>query len=141
LECLEHESSIDIYEAARNSWSDLCTINESTQQDVDSFVFRLEPGIVRGLPDTAVVVCGTGYQIVKIGKAVDTFGNPRQQEERSVRVELCLIRLPSIQTDILLTLSTPCSQNPLENEDEQIHGNTFQIILSTLSVVDWTLFD
>ncbi|GKY95589.1 hypothetical protein MPSEU_000520200 [Mayamaea pseudoterrestris] len=138
LECLEHDASLNFQEAARNSWIDLCNINESKQEDME-FTFAIDTGTVRGLPESAIIGCGYGFQRVKMGRAVDINEIPRQQEERRVQVEICVIRLPSVATDLLLTLSTPCCLNQQENGDHA-YSATFQTILSSLEIKDWRLF-
>lgn len=139
LECLEHDAALDAGAAARRHWGDLCCDNESTVCDEESFRWMLDPAAVRGLPETAAVVRGVGFQRVKMGRSVDVGGYPRSQEERHVRLELGLVRLPSVQTDLLLTLSTPCAPNPKESASPEQSAD-FRTILTTLQIRDWSLF-
>ena len=141
MECLELDASRDIQAAAENYWSDLCITNESSQQDIASFSFAVRPDAVRRLPDSAIVGCGVGNQRVKMGRAVMDYadGSEHQQEERNVRVELCVIRLPPVKTDLLLTLSTPRS-TMARRDDGSAPSAAFAVILSTLQITDWSLF-
>jgi hypothetical protein len=142
MELMELDNSLDVHAAARNYWKDLCDLNESTQQDLESFTFRLDSAAVRGLPASSTIGCGNGLQRVLLGRAFDFNGNLRPQEERFVRVNLCLIRLPSVQTDILLTLSQPCGRHHPENVGMSTNAQdaAFQAILASLNITDWSLF-
>jgi hypothetical protein len=138
FECLDIDPSVDCRQAILNCWKDLCCINESKPGDSSSFSFDISNSLsVRGLPQTAVLCSGVGQQRVKLGRAVDNDGNSRLQEERNVRVDLCLIRLPPVQTDLLLSLSTPLDQIPQETEDSTA---TFRTIVSSVEIRDWSLF-
>ncbi len=83
-----------------------------------------------------------------------------------MNVEICVLRLPTVQTDLLITLSTPSPQHEqiivlndkpttvqkseakedgtgdsISDDDHQYYlGDTFQQILKTLNIIDWSLF-
>jgi len=66
-------------------------------------------------------------------------GEHKLQKASKVRVELCVVRLASVQTDLLITLTMPCAVDGDENENKG-HGALFLSILKTLKVEDWSLF-
>lgn len=135
LECLDYHDEGNDGDAMRYYWQDLCEVNGSKPEDNDKLFSSMENSVVtRGLPESATVCTYVGYQSVKMGREST---DERPQEERNVRVELCLIRLPSVQTDMLFTLSTPSDSNEQECEHP---SNTFRTILSSLEIRDWGLF-
>lgn len=86
---------------------------------------------------------GVGYQKIAVGRDYDIAGNPRQnQEVRWVLIELCVIRLPSVSTDLLVTLSKPLpnpNEPPSEGTDHE-WSEAFRRILSSFQIRDWELF-
>ena len=97
----------------------------------------------------AVPCCGIGIQKVAMGRDTDLAGNPRQQEIRWVLVELCVLRLVEVDTELLVTIT---KQVPTSNPNEPIeaastrigNNNTFSQdflrIVSTLNIQEWGLF-
>lgn len=87
------------------------------------------------LPKDAIVRGGVGRQLAAKGP-----GDPRQRrlEKEWVRVDLCVIRLPHVTTDILITLTSP-QTTPLA---EFVMGFdlVFLQMLESFCIVDWTLF-
>lgn len=69
-----------------------------------------------------------------------------------INVDICVLRLPTIQTDLLITLSTPHKEEkcdttiPSSCKSEDMHsvsdqyGSFFQEILKTFNINDWSLF-
>lgn len=73
-----------------------------------------------------------------------------------IDVEICVLRLPRVQTDLLITLSTPQHEQIIicdttvrseaedgedsVSDDHQYYGYHFQQILKTLNINDWSLF-
>lgn len=80
-------------------------------------------------------------------QTVGPMRNQKTMEEgksSKVRIELCAIRLESVQTDLLISLSMPIFSS---NQDDQIikagsngHSSLFKSMLKSFEVVDWTLF-
>lgn len=80
---------------------------------------------------------------------VGLLRNKEKTEEgkaSKVKVELCVVRLETIQTDLLISLSVPMFENQ-EDEDKQVendkkegHSSLFLSILKSFKVVDWSLF-
>ena len=123
-------------DAAAFFYKDLAAANGITDDQHASFT-KASPNLaMEGLPSSASLCFGTGIQRVAMGKDVDIFGNPRQQEIKWIRVELCSIRLPSVDSDILLTLNTPLEVNPQDTATD----SQFLEIVSSFRVRNWNLF-
>jgi hypothetical protein len=98
-------------------------------------------------------------------KVVGSATNKTNNDATShwINVEICVLRLPTVQTDLLITLSTPSPQHEQiiklcdkpttvqkseakedgtgdSVSDEYYYGDTFQQILKTLNIIDWSLF-
>jgi len=73
------------------------------------------------------VVGGSGVQRVKI----HTSTNP----PTGTRVDLCVFRFPSYDTDIIITLSTP-----MASDIDYSEPLVWRSIISSFSIRDWNLF-
>lgn len=137
VEIMERQEVSDA-EAASFFFRDL---GESNGCDVANSPFTAQPpiassgagAVVQGLPTDAVVCFGSGHQRVAKGRDTDIAGNPREQQVETIQIELCLIRLPSQTTDLLITLSSPVQ----DNVDSTV---LFRRILSTFQIRNWGLF-
>ncbi|CAB9500127.1 Ran guanine nucleotide release factor [Seminavis robusta] len=138
IEILEHQRGVENDKAAEYFFTDLATANGSSN---NTFVSTSNRNLlVTGLPSTASIASGIGVQAnVAMGRDTDVAGNPRQQESQSIRVELCVLRLPSVETDLLITLSTPTPNTATEEQNE--FSPIFQQIVSSFQIRDWTLFE
>lgn len=136
VEILELQS-VDDEAAAAYFFQDLCEANGVSAADCE-FVKQDVVHAIQGLPPTAVVCFGRGRQKVALGREVDVVGNPRIQEVRVVDVELCVIRLPAVQSDVLITLSTPSQLHPQDNSSAP--SNVFRDALASFQIRDWSLF-
>jgi hypothetical protein len=144
VEILDRQSQVTDEQAAAFFFQDLAESNGMKAPDLQ---FTPQPELSAnmdmnlsgaGLPDSAKVCFGTGYQKVALGREHDIAGNPRTQQERSIRVELCAIRLPSVGSELLVTLSSPSDANPQETISQPTEA--FARILGSLQFQDWTLF-
>lgn len=186
IEVLEHQSSVTNETAADYFFRDLAGADnnnalfvvpvEDGEQD-DGFMLRFQPqatppstdnlhlaspattAATAGLEGVAVVG-GIGYQTVAKGRDYDVAGNKRtDQEIQTIRIELCVIRLPNVGTDLLVSLSKPIlkisntdeksgnsnsdnTDSALQNEPitEQSWSDVFQCVLSSFQIRDWELF-
>jgi hypothetical protein len=147
VEILDRQSSVTDEQAAAYFFQDLAESNGMKAPGTDLH-FTPQPELSSngnmnlsgaGLPDSAKVCFGTGYQKVALGKEHDIAGNPRTQQVQSIRVELCAIRLPSIGTELLITLSSPSDENFQETNISQ-STEAFARILGSWKIEDWTLF-
>ncbi|KAL7462620.1 hypothetical protein ACHAXS_003000, partial [Conticribra weissflogii] len=86
-----------------------------------------------------------GSQKVAQGKDTDASGRARGVEAKWIDVELCALRLKSVDVDLLITLSVP--QNGNEDGDTEKcqkrsnYSNVFRNVLESLDIRDWSLFD
>jgi hypothetical protein len=141
VEILDRQSSVTDEQAAAYFFQDLAESNGMKAPGTD-LQFTSQPELMNlagaGLPDSAKICFGTGYQKVALGKEHDIAGNPRTQQVQSIRVELCAIRLPSVGTDLLVTLSSPSDENLQETSSQPTE--VFARILGSWKIEDWTLF-
>ena len=86
-----------------------------------------------------------GAQLVALGKEGEVSEQPNAAGSRwAVRVEMCVLRLAEVKTDLLISLTRPI-QNGAEKGIDQIaqvknHSQLFLSIISTFSVDHWGLF-
>ncbi len=85
---------------------------------------------------------------------IQTVGPMRNQAEIEqgkssvIKVEMCVVRLEVVQTDLLISLSMPMPMSmPMfsaldrkKKKRSQGHSNLFKSILKSFEVVDWSLF-
>jgi hypothetical protein len=92
---------------------------------------------IRQLGTVCNACCCNGWQHTLPGAR--TTPNASNEEDRVwVRVELCVIRLKNVETDVLVTLSTPSPNGP--DIEATVLSPFFLSIVSTLEVKDWGLF-
>ena len=151
MEILGRETTVTDEHAAAYFFQDLAQANGITSPDGVAFQKLKEkiPSIGSlELPADATLCGGVGRQLVAKGRDTDIAGNPRQLVAHWVRIDLCAIRLPSVDTDILVTLTTPTtpttgepqsssssSSAPLERLDD-----LFANVLRSVRIIDWSLF-
>lgn len=142
VEILSRQSDVIDEQAAAYFFQDLAESNGAKAPDL---YFIPQPELSANmnlagarLPDSAKLCFGTGYQKVALGKDTDIAGNPRTQQVQSIRVELLAIRLPSVGTELLITLSTPSNEHSQETISHPT--DTFVRILGSFQIQDWTLF-
>jgi hypothetical protein len=139
VEFLEYQSHVDNASAVKYFWDDLCETTGSDNaknayNDATFFINEISDISVR-IPGVSPLL-GSGHCCGATGRKHD--GNIRFDNEQDHCVELCLIRLPHVQTDLLVTLSTPSEQNL------HVHGfpsETFRNAVSSLVIQDWGLFN
>ena len=141
VEILERQVSVPDADAAMFFFRDLADANEVTlSQDT-----RFRPKMIElsTLPQDASLCAGIGFQKVAKVRSFDFAGRPRQQEAHWIRVELCAIRLQQVDTDLLVTISTPMhALNSTEATSLEVENFTdkFLHLISTLKIRDWKLF-
>ena len=113
VEILERQQ-VEDGNAAQYFFDDLADVDSNAASE--KIFTPIPPSTVslEGLPASTKLCLGVGYQRLKLGRDVDIAGNPRKQESRAIRVEVCVVRLLEKETDILITLSTPSEPNPQE---------------------------
>jgi hypothetical protein len=144
VEILDRQSNVTDEQAAAYFFQDLAESNGMKAPGTE-LQFTAQPELSAsinlagaGLPDSAKACFGTGYQKVALGKEHDIAGNPRTQQVQSIRVELCAIRLPSVGTELLITISSPGDGNLQETSSQPTEA--FARILGSFQIQDWTLF-
>ena len=99
--------------------------------------------------ENSIQICsGFGYQHVAMGRDHDDSGNSRreQQELKCIRIDICILRLPKQETDLVITLSKPVDDpNPNEETSFDMMSSTetnpiLHHIISTFQIRDWKLF-
>ena len=137
VEILSHENAVRDDKAASYFFHDLAQANGSPEDKSQFMPLSETPKIASELPENAVICGGTGRQWVAQGRDTDIGGNPRNITPKGVRIDLCAIRLPSVATDILVTLSSP--EENFHYPIDKMHDLFIQIVHS-IRIVDWTLF-
>jgi hypothetical protein len=135
VEILELQTDVSNSEAASFFFRDLAESNEVSSTAGRRFTPlppQSPPALLvhAGLPPDAVMCCGTGQQKV-------VAGNRRDAGDPWVNIEVCVLRLPGVTSDILLTFTTPNEQGG--NLREAL-SEPFLQALNSVRVVDWTLF-
>ena len=141
VEILDRQASVTDAQAAEYFFRDLAEANgvgASSEMEFQtmSVVPRLESS---SLPPTARTCGGIGRQLVRQGRDTDLAGNPRQVTAAWVRVDLCVVRVPHVESEILLTFTSPMDQTgaaSLLSEWDEL----FVQMLQSFCIKDWTLF-
>ena len=142
IEILAYQEDVADADAAKYFYDDLAAANGITSNDQISFA-ACEPDVpIGGLPHNATVRFGRGFQRAVLGREFDIAGYRREQEIRWIQIELCVLRLPSVQTDLLVTLSTPAESNPqdISSASPARSSQLFASVLSTFQIRNWALF-
>ena len=131
-----------------------CVWNENSVSDSDNSVGTSQILMPKLLPSLQVKVCTcVGYQ------SISPLKNNKELEEGKadrVLIELCVVRLEAVDTDILITLSmpnrdhretnSPLGQSPREEDKkdslrtESGHSNLYKDIIDSFEILDWGLF-
>jgi len=168
VEILEYQSDVSDDGAALYFFRDLAEMNADDKDEEAAAAAREDCGTFRNvcpadnenwslierqlrqttLPPTSSVHFGWGYQTVRFGRGrrheFDGGGGgggtgEQQQQQARIRVDLCAIRLPSVRTDLLVTLSTPVTAAAVTSGGND-NDETFRQVLSSFRIVDWSLF-
>jgi hypothetical protein len=139
VEILQYHREQPDDKIARYLFQDLAEANASLETH---FMSQSQPIVPTGTDGHVVTICsGCGYQMIAMGRDFDIHGQSRRdrQEIRWVKVELCVLRLPEVTTDLLVTLSSTV-QGPPPPQATDTFSVAFTGALSTLQIRDWTLF-
>ena len=94
-----------------------------------------------------VVACaGVGFQKIATGRSTAIGGQPRENKDMHwTFIELCVLRLPRVKTDLLVTMTKPALNGivgpPAAMNSGVSWSADFQKVLSTIQVRDWGLFE
>lgn len=137
IEILDYQNDVTDDQAAEYFFTDLAESNGvANQQDV-SFSRSNQVAVIPALPATTTLCTGCGSQRIIQGRE----NVSRPSEPIWINVELCAIRMPSVSTDILITLSSRTATNPQDNSNGPTPSVLFLEILRSFQVRNWSLFD
>jgi len=155
VEILERQEQVEDRDAARFFFDELAERNDALQAESDIRFRNLdEPtaatallgdaSIVSGI-NTMSLCAGCGYQKVAMGRDYDNAGNSRRpnQEIKSIRVDLYVLRLPVQETDLLVTISRPVDAtnlNEMSLDTPSAESAIISRIISTFRIIEWGLF-
>ena len=140
MEILDRETSVADDQAASYFFRDLAEANGVTQPEEMEFQTLPEiPRISSDLPANTKQCGGIGRQLVRQGRDTDIAGNPRHIEPAWVRIDLCVIRLPHVNSEVLVALTSP---SPLAATalSSPAWDELFVHMLQSFRIIDWTLF-
>jgi hypothetical protein len=176
LEILDYQSDVEDAQAARYLFQDLAHangaaevlsfVNNTTTLSLSSPLEEDIPeySMANRFPTDSSICFGTGLQRIAVvgqtqldivsssGSTSSTPSSSNRQHETNVagqsllQVQLCVIRLPSVQSELLVTLSTPCDEDESSLMSSSLSASLllstdiFREVLSTLQVRDWSLF-
>ena len=103
------------------------------------------------------VVTARGGEVVVVGDKDRPFtNNDNDASSHWIDVDICVLRLPVVQTDLLITLSTPQQQQKQLRRQQQkqndeiqsdagvgsaeLYSPLFRQVLNTFHIKDWSLF-
>jgi hypothetical protein len=135
IESLDHQASVSNDAAAKYFFDDLSEANGCSLSDGSVTSFATTTASTAATSPPLAMFTGIGMQRIAKGLDKDMAGNPRVNPIIDVEVELCVIRLPQVTTDLLVTLSRTKSAPARTELSEE-----FKRILSTLQIRDWDLF-
>jgi len=137
VEILEHQSDIKNEDASTFFFNDLAEANGLSQNDTtiiqSNMVFSVKDDNTTKEKYLEKFSLSTqqsdAHACIAVGR--------QQIAEKSLRIEMCVLRLTDVTTDLLITLTIP--------DSKQISGgdglsNSFCEILSTFCIIDWGLF-
>jgi len=139
VEILQRQE-VDDAQAAQFFFSDLAESNGITSSSDSQF--RPAPSAIAATIEGAVPCAGLGFQKIKLGRDHDISGRPRENQPIEwTSIELCALRLPRVDTDLLVTI-TKAMPNPNEPPPSSTvaWSPTFQRVLESLKIQDWSLF-
>ena len=138
MEILEYQDSIPDEAAARFFFEDLAQANESTET---SFVEQVVVPPDNGSQPPLLMFAGVGVQRFTKARNRTLNGNGTNLQSNSkpidAQIELCVVRLQHVETDLLMTLSR---KKASLNADVKILSEEFEKIISTFQILDWDLF-
>mmetsp|Transcript_3372 Transcript_3372/g.5540 ORF Transcript_3372/g.5540 Transcript_3372/m.5540 type:complete len:210 (+) Transcript_3372:56-685(+) len=151
IEILDHQGSVSNDNAAKYFFDDLAEANgcsSTTTTSSNSFVTIPATTTTTLLKNnnkqenhSTMCFLGIGMQRVAKGRDVDMAGNPRILPIINVQIELAVLRLPQVQTDLLITVSRTIKAGDATTTQQQPQlSEEFQRILATFEIRDWSLF-
>jgi Ran-interacting Mog1 protein len=140
VEIMEYQSQVEHADAALYFFQDLAQANGI--QEHCSFTATHTPSLALAcpLPASASVCSGSGIQKAQMGRDGTTSASKQLQEQiQWLQVELCVIRLPSVETDLLISLSHPISRSDTCTTEDAL-SEIFRQVITSFRIRDWSLF-
>lgn len=136
IEILDYQTDVSNDQAAEYYFTDLAEYNGAVNPQDVSFERSNPMPAIPSLPSTAAFCPGRGTQRIIQGR--ERILQPL--EPIWINVELCAIRLPSVSTDVLITLTSPTETNSQDNVNGPSPRLQFMEILQSFHIRDWSLF-
>lgn len=139
MEILSREKNVSNEEAASYFFKDLAEANGITSPEGLEFYSHADMPLIDSdlLPSDAIVLGGAGKQLVAQGRDTDRAGNPRNLVAHWTRIDLCVIRLPNVASEVLVTLTSP---GDAIGASLSAPNELFGRICHSIRFVDWSLF-
>lgn len=140
VEILQRQE-VDDANAASFFFTDLAEANGIIGQSNDAIFYPSPVPTANQMQISNGTACsGMGYQKIAKGRDYDIAGNRRtDQTIQWTRIELCVLRLEHVETDLLITISRPCN-GPQSGEGTPSWSTEYQRIVSSFNIHDWSLF-
>ncbi|GMH35502.1 hypothetical protein BSKO_03370 [Bryopsis sp. KO-2023] len=142
VEIVQHVGDVPDAESARYFWNDLAEQNQSQNNTVFSDQ-ELSSTDVAGIPTESFKAVIVGSQEVSKGRQGPDAAN-------LVQISLAVLRLPSVGSDVLVTINTPIIINKNSTAakdagsglkpDHVVGPSLLKAALGTLKVKEWGLF-
>ena len=155
VEILQHQADVKNEDAAMFFFGDLaesngcgagwrleyCRVFSELEADNDEETSEkpLVRDILRRIKQSSSKNCcvvAIGYQNVVQGKAYTGTGSA---VEKRIKVEMCILRLEHVETDLLMTVSTPLDPVATIDAGDQT-SVIFRDIVTGFYIEDWSLF-
>ncbi len=141
FEIVSHVSDVPDAEAAGFHFREIAATNDSLDQMQIAEIINLTPGHLPSLRSPHNLFASAAVGLQSVSKFRETARN-------TVKVFVATLRIPSISTEILVSLTTPISIHPesssalsfVPNSETEDPSRLFFSVLSSLSVIDWGLF-
>lgn len=136
IEILDYQTGVNDDQAAQYFFHDLAEANGAVNPQDAPFSRSNHMPSISSLPPTAVLCTGRGSQRIIQGR--ERVLQP--SETIWITVELCAIRLPSVLTDILITLTSQAATDRQDDGNGPTPSLEFLEILQSFRIRDWSLF-
>ncbi len=138
VELLEYQKQCTNQDAAAYYFQDLAQANSVSDDNMNFSPEQLS--VTPSFPNLSAFCSGFGFQNISPGRDVDVGGTPRPRNEVWVKVEIGVMRLETLGTDLLITLSIPSSSTHGQALHVDGFSETFRRAIETLSIQNWGLF-
>ena len=139
IEILEHQSDVKNEDAITFFFNDLADANGVSQDDMtiqsNKLMFSVKDDDATKQEYFQKLSLSTqqseSLACIAVGK--------QQVGDKSLRIEMCVLRLTDVTTDLLITLSIPDTKQGLVLGEDGL-SNVFRELLYSFCITDWTLF-